>query len=413
MARLFEYQGKLLLKGCGIPVPQSRLAGSGEEAKEAAAELGGPVVIKAQAWVTGRAEAGGIKFADTPEDAGPLAASILGLKLKGFRVEEVLVEEKLDVAGQFYAGITVSDQYRSPVIVFSTVGGTGIEEVAETYPDRVWRQPVDVLTGLREHEARNLVRKAGIRGKLQGKLVQVLVKLYGLARKIEARALEVNPLVQTGKGEVFAADCHVTVDDNAVFRHPELNIEIAREFDRPATPLEKIAYKVEEKDYRGTFYFLQMETQPDQENGLIAFHGGGGGGSMMAMDALMREGFKLANFCDTSGNPSASKVYRAAKIILSQPNVAGYFHSGSGVASQEQYHTARGMVKAFLEAGLDIPAVIRIGGNSEEEAIKILTEYTRDLPGKVEAYGRDVPVEFCVRRLKELIAESKGRKAVS
>lgn len=412
MARLFEYQGKELLKEWGIPVPRGRLAGTPAEAKGFAAELGKPVVIKAQAWITGRAQAGGIKFADSPGEAETWAQAILGLQLKGFRVEKVLVEERLDITQQFYAGVIVSDQYRSPVIMFSTMGGTGIEDIARAHPDKVWRRPVDIFLGLREHEARNLVRKAGIRGKLQEKLVQVLVNLYGLARKVEARSLEINPLVLDTAGKIYAADCRVTVDDNAVFRHPELGIEIAREFDRPATPLEKIAYKVEEKDYRGTFYFLQLETRYEGEE-YIGFHGGGGGGSMMAMDALMRAGFKLANFCDTSGNPPASKVYRAAKIILSQPKLAGYFHSGSGVASQEQYHTARGMVKAFRELKLDIPAVIRIGGNSEEEAIRILTEYTQDLPGKVEAYGRDVPVEYCVNRLKELIAEYKGRKVRS
>ena len=126
---------------------------------------------------------------------------------------------------------------------------------------------------------------------------------------------------------------------------------------------------------------------------------------MMSMDALLSQGFKIANYCDTSGNPSSSKVYRAAKIILSQKNVDGYFASGSGVASQEQFHSARGLVKAFRELNLSIPAVIRIGGNSEESAIEILQTYTKDLPGKVEAYGRDSSALFCAKRLKELVTQ--------
>ena len=134
---------------------------------------------------------------------------------------------------------------------------------------------------------------------------------------------------------------------------------------------------------------------------------------MMSMDALLSQGFKLANYCDTSGNPSASKVYRAAKIILSQKNLDGYFASGSGVASQEQFHSARGLVKAFREANLHLPAGIRIGGNSEELAMEILHTYTEDLPGKVEAYGRDTSAVFCAKRLRELVEEWDYRRVGS
>jgi succinyl-CoA synthetase beta subunit len=129
---------------------------------------------------------------------------------------------------------------------------------------------------------------------------------------------------------------------------------------------------------------------------------------MMSMDAVLNRGFKLANYCDTSGNPAASKVYRAAKIILSQPNIKGYFASGSGVASQEQYHSARGLVKAFHEEGLKIPAVIRLGGNFEEKAVEILHTYLKDLPGKVEGYGRDDSPEQCAARMEELIEENES-----
>jgi succinyl-CoA synthetase beta subunit len=145
---------------------------------------------------------------------------------------------------------------------------------------------------------------------------------------------------------------------------------------------------------------MEMNILPRQD--YVGFHGAGGGGAMMSMDALLTSGFKIANYCDTSGNPSASKVYRAAKIILSQGNIDGYFASGSGVASQEQFNSARGLVKAFREMNLAIPAVIRIGGNSEELAMKILQDYTADLRGTVEAYGRDTSAVFCAQRLRQL-----------
>jgi succinyl-CoA synthetase beta subunit len=239
-------------------------------------------------------------------------------------------------------------------------------------------------------------------------LADLLSKLYKVARAKDARSAEINPLVLTADDLVYAADCHLVIDDYAVFRHPELGIEVAREFDRPPTELEKIAYKVEERDHRGTFYFFQMTDRIPSEGTFIGFHGAGGGGSMMSMDAVLNRGFKLANYCDTSGNPPASKVYRAAKIILSQPGIRGYFASGSGVASQEQYHSARGLVKAFLEEALSVPAVIRLGGNFEEEAIRILAAYGKDLPAKVEGYGRDDAPETCAARLEALIRENKA-----
>jgi succinyl-CoA synthetase beta subunit len=168
--------------------------------------------------------------------------------------------------------------------------------------------------------------------------------------------------------------------------------------------LEKVAYQVEAEDHRGTFYFFQMPTSAESAT-YVGFHGAGGGGSMMSMDALLGQGFQIANFCDTSGNPSASKIYRAAKIILSQKNLSAYFASGSGVASQEQFHSARGLVKTFREFGLAMPAVIRIGGNCEEEAMEILRKYTEDLPCVLEAYGRDTSASHCAERLRALVAE--------
>jgi len=407
VARLYEYQGKELLKARKIPIPRGGVASTPQVAKEIAEKLDCPVVIKAQAWVTGRAALGGIKFATSPLEAQQCAADILGRKFKGVTVEKVLIEEKLDIEREFFASIIIDDQKRGPVAIFSSKGGTGIEEIARQYPSQIAFRQIDVFCGLHDYQARNLVRQTGLTGGLQLKVGTILTRLYQLARQYEARSAELNPLVVTRSGDVVAADCRIAIDDYAVFRHPELGIEIARELDRPATPLEKIAYKVEEGDFRGTFYFIQLTEGFKKGEGYIGFHGAGGGGSMMSMDALLKRGYKLANFCDTSGNPPASKVYRAAKIILSQPNIDGYFASGSGVASQEQFHSARGLVKAFLEENLAIPAVIRLGGNSEEKAIEILETYTKDLTAPVEGYGRDDTPDFCVSRLKELLIEHK------
>ncbi len=402
MAKLFEYQGKELLKKGGVAIPQGRRAASARDVSDAARELGGQVVIKAQTWTTGRAQSGGIHFAEGPGQAAEAAQKVLGMRIKGFRVQEALVEEKLDIEREFYLGMIIDDAARCPVLIFSSRGGTGIEEIARSSPEAVVKHPVDISRGIKGYDAVDILRKLDIRGDLQKKLASTLVSFCRTCISSEARSAEINPLVLTKQGQIVAADCHIVIDDYAVFRHPELGIEIAREFDRPATPLEKVAYQVEAKDHRGTFFFFQMgQAEPGER--LVGFHGAGGGGSMMSMDAVTGKGFKIANFCDTSGNPSASKVYRAAKIILSQKNIGAYFASGSGVASQEQFHSARGLVKAFREMGLCVPAVIRLGGNSEELAMEILNACTKDLAGTVEAYGRDTPAVFCAERLRQLV----------
>jgi succinyl-CoA synthetase beta subunit len=403
MARLHEYQGKALLKQHKIPVPQGGPAGTAEEAEEIATEISKPVAIKAQIWSTGRAALGGISFASSPQQASEIASNYLHNGISDFDVDVVMVEEKVSIKAEFFASLIVDDRARAPVIIFSSVGGSGIEEIAKSHPDKVHKLVIDINHGLRDFEARDLVRRCGLHGKVQSSVGSILGKMYKLARKVDARSVEINPLVLSKDDRLTAVDCRITIDDYAIYRQPELGIEVAREFDRPPSELEKIAWNVEKNDYRGTFYFIQMEEKFERSEGRIGFHGAGGGGSMMSMDAVIAEGYKIANFVDTSGNPPASKVYRAAKIILSQKGIDGYFASGSGVASQEQFHSARGLAKAFMEEPLSIPAVIRLGGNAEEQAIKILNRAQEFIPVRIEAYGKDDTPKFCAERLAALI----------
>ncbi len=405
MARLFEYQGKELLKKNGINIPKGFIAKTPKEAEKAAKQIGGDVVIKAQSWTTSRAASGGIVFAKNAKQAAEKARGILGKKMGNFSVEKVLVEEKLKIKEEFYGGIIIHDKVPGPVLIFNRHGGSGVEEKAEALS-----LDIDIIQGLHPYQATNVLKKAGLSGKTLLQVSDVLVKLFNTAKQFEARSAEINPIVVTEEGKVYAADCRMTVDDYSVFRHPELGIEIARELSNPPTLRDKIAHDVEFHDYRGTFYFIQMEHDYKKNARYVGFHGAGGGGSMMSMDALIKNGFKVANFCDTSGNPPASKVYRAAKIILSQNNIDAYFGSGSGVASQEQIHSARGLVKAFREANLNIPAVIRLGGNMEDEAVNILQEYTKDLPAPVEGYKRDDSASFCAERLDILVKNHKPKK---
>jgi len=417
MAKLFEYQSKALLKKAGFKIPESIVIESPDEL-EKAFDLIGPGVLKAQVFTTGRAALGLIKFPKDVLQLKGMADEIFSREVKGQRVSTLLYEEKLNIKNEFYAGVTIDSSLALPVLIFSSRGGSGIEEIAKKFPDSIFRLNIDVENVPRPFEILEKLKSVGIKGKILNSLSSNIINLIKAAIKYEARSLEVNPLILTEEGKVVAADCHMTVDDYAVFRHPEMNIEIARELGHPPTELEKIAYKVEKDDYRGTFYFIQMETGFKKGDGFVGFHGAGGGGSMMSMDAIESRGYRAANFCDTSGNPPASKVYRAAKIILSQPGIDGYFGSGSGVASQEQFHSARGFVKAFREVGLNIPAVVRLGGNGEEKAIKILEGYTEDLSAPVRCFGKDIPVTECAEVFDGLVkahssSEAKTKKEKS
>ncbi len=407
MARLHEYQGKAILAANGFKIPRGRAASTPDEAVAVAKELGGQVVIKIQAWTTGRAGIGGVAFAKRPADVRGQAARMLSMKVGQFPVEAVLVEEKIDIVREFFLSLAIDDAARAPVIIFATGGGTGIEERAASTK----KIPCDVKTGPLDAALNEAVALCNLSKDQAPELAESIRKLFAAAKSVEARSLEINPLVLTKTGEFVAADCRITIDDYAVARHPELKIEIAREFDHPPTALERVAYAVEQADHRGTFYFVQLATSaPKESKGLAGFHGAGGGGSMMSMDAIVNAGFTIANFTDTSGNPSASKVYRAARIILAQTDLVGYFGSGSGVASQEQYWSAYGLAKAFLELNLDIPAVIRLGGNTEDRAVEILARMSKLLGARIEGYRKTDTPAFIANRFAELVAESKGKK---
>ena len=408
---MLEYQGKALLRNAGVPVPKAGLASTAEEAVRIADQIGGPVAVKAQVWTGGRYKAGGIRFAARAEEVQEATRALLGSQVKGFSVESVLVEEKLDIEKEYYLGVIVDDSHKTkaPVLVFSTEGGIDIEEIASKTPEKISQIKIDVLRGVRSYDAYNLMLKLGIPASILQPLGEVVRQVYEAFRRYEARVLEVNPLVITRDGRIFAADCRVTIDDSAVPRHPELGIVFPRETDKPPTKLDRAAWKVEEGDYRGVAYFLQVAPEI-KESVYVGFHGIGGGGALLAADALLRHGLKIANYADTSGNPTAAKVYRIAKIILSQPGIKGYFLGGACIASQEQWHHAHGIVKAFREELKDkqgFPVMVLLAGNKEEEALEIIRKGLGDLPIRFELYGRDhvYSVDYLAERMKALVDE--------
>lgn len=423
MARLYEYQGKAILKQAGFDVPRGRCVDSAREAREAAARLGGPVVVKAQIWAAGRHAAGGVRFAEDAAQAELEAGDLLGRTIKGLRVEKILVEERLDRAAELYAGLMVSNSWRvkGPVLVFSAEGGSSVEEVAARNPERIARHVVDYLRGMSPDDARALISAVSFEGVPKvavapESLCAALCRLYEVFKQVDARSLEINPLIATRDGRLVAADCHITVDDNSVHRHPELGIELPRDMDRPPTELEKKAWRIEEDDYRGTGYFAQMTPHIDGP-GWLGFHGIGGGGAMLGASAFVARGLKIANYADTSGDPPASKIYRVIRCILAQP-IDGYVLMGACLANQEQWHHGHALVKAFREEAPrrpGFPVVMLIGGNKEKETHEIIREGFQGLPLRWELYGREYiyDTDFIADRVEALVGAYQQEKGTA
>jgi len=417
LVRLYEYQGKQLLKSAGIPVPDGDVATMPEEARKIAERIKAPVAIKSQILAGGRGKAGGIKFADTPSEAEKLAHSLLGSEIRKFKVEKVLVERKIDIKKEYYAGIVVNDSYKvkAPVLMFSTEGGVEIEAVASESPGKIASMNIDILEGVKQKDLESLVSKMDVPHDFLGEVTSILLHLYELFRKYGARAWEINPLVVAPTG-LIAADCRVMIDDSSVPLHPELGIEIPRETTETPTKLDRLGWKIEEGDYRGVGFFMQM-TPTIHEKGYVGFHGIGGGGAMLGADALQQRGLTIADYADTSGNPTAAKIYRVAKLVLSQAGIEGYFLSGACIASQEQWHHGHGLVKALREMLIDkpgFPVVLLLAGNKEQEALGILKEGLKDLNLRLEIYGREhvYDVDFLADRMISLVEQYRKSRGL-
>jgi len=414
MTRLLEYQGKSLLGKYGIRVPAGDVATTPQGAKEIAEKITRPVIIKAQVSATGRFKAGGIMFATSPAEAERIAGQILGSTIKNLVVEKVLVEEKLEVEREFYASVIVDDSHKvkAPVLMVSTRGGVDLEQIAMEHPEEVRSKTVNILDGLNLDNVEETIVGLNISASGAMEFAKVALGVYGTFRKYHARSVEINPVVLTTDGLIYAADCRMVLDEASVSKHPELGIDFPRDIGRPPTELEKLAWRIEANDYRGIGYFIQMTTEIKPGEDYIGFHGIGGGGAMIGADALMRHGLKIANYADTSGNPTPSKVYRIIKTIFSQPNIIGYALMGPVIANQEQWHHAHPIVRALREElgnKPNFPVIILIAGNKEKEAIEILKEHLAGLPAHIEIYGRDYVynVDYVAQRMRELVNEYK------
>jgi succinyl-CoA synthetase beta subunit len=354
---LYEHQGKELFARAGVPVSEGRVATTPAEAREAAAELGAEVVVKAQVLVGGRGKAGGIKLAKTAEEAEEHAATILGMNIRGHVVRRLWIEKASDIAKEYYLSVTFDRGEKKPLLMLTTEGGIDIEEVAARSPDALARLHVDPLVGFQPWQGRWLVYTAGIDDPEEQKQVtSIVAKLYDAFVEFDAMLCEVNPLIVTPEGEVKALDSKFTVDDNALFRHPD----VAEMRDvAAADPRERLARE------KGVTY-----VKLDGEIGIL---GNGAGLVMATLDVIDQVGGRAANFCDLGGGGDAQGVVDALEVITSDEQVeAILFNIFGGITRCDE--VARGILTALGQMAIELPIVVRLDGTNAEEGRRMLIE---------------------------------------
>jgi len=397
--RMYEYEAREIVRRAGIPVTDFGFTRDAGEAGHIAERIGGPVVIKSQVLAGGRMKAGGIQFADTPQEAVGMARDVLALKIDGQQPRGVLVDSRASVRQEYYAGVIWDGIRKRPVMLFSDMGGIDIEEVAVTHPDRVARRHFSTILPLSEFQAKELISSLGVSGGRLTRLVPILTALARLFCERDLTLAEINPIGELDDGSFVALDAQADMEDEARPRQRELlrdlgvGLEETRQA-REATPFELAGEEVDAQDHRGV---AGNVTEFDGDLGLVI---GAGGGSLTLFDAVRAHGGRPANYCEIGGNPSVSKACGLAKLVLQKPGVDRIAVMMSIVSNTRVDIVARGVIKACLELGMDPAekiAIFRIPGAWEDEGYEILERYG------VEYADRSVSMHDAARRAVQKI----------
>jgi succinyl-CoA synthetase beta subunit len=397
--RFYEYEARRILDRAGIPMSRHGFAKSAEEAKQIVSDIDGPIVIKSQVLTGGRMKAGGVKFADTPEQAGALAEEILDLEINGHMPRGVLVDTKAPIKQEYYAGVTFDGTRKLPIMIFSDMGGIDIEEVAEQHPEHVGRGHFSTILPQSDFQAKRVIASIGISGSELTRLTPILRRLAKLFVDYGMTLAEINPLAQLEDGSFIAVDCHMDMENEARPYQQKLlkDLGIGDEETRLArdpTEFEIRGAEIDAVDHRGV---AGNVTEFDGNLGLVI---GAGGGSLTLFDAVRKYGGEPANYCEIGGNPSVHKASELTKLVLTKPGVDKIAVMMSIVSNTRVDIVARGAIKACVELGYDPAdkiAIFRIPGAWEEEGFKILEKYG------VEYCDRSVSMHEAARRAVEKI----------
>jgi succinyl-CoA synthetase beta subunit len=372
--KLFEFEAKDILRKYGIVIPRGQVATSPDEAEAIAGEIGRPVVLKAQVLVSGRGRAGGILFADDAAEARRAASKLIGSTIKGSVVESLLVEEKLDIRGQFYASVTIDRQARRYIVLVSSSGGVDIEEVARATPDKVLRHWIDPEVGFGEGVAEKMVK--GLSDIEKGDISRfgsVVATLHKVLMEYDAEMVELNPLVKTATGELVAADARMIIDDNAVFRHPEFE-------GRSRQRIEDTPREAEARRYNLSYVDL---------SGDIGIIGNGAGLVMATMDLVHHFGGRAANFLDIGGGAQTETIKRGLVLVMSKPEVKAVLANVLGGITRCDV-VAEGIVQGLAEAAVKKPIAARVMGTNEEKGAEILRRAGINVYPDMETAAREV-----------------------
>ncbi len=352
--KIHEADARAIFAKFGLPVPPSRLVMSPANASAAAAELGCPVVVKAQVLVGGRGKAGGVKLASSPDEAAAKAKAILGMDLKGIKVEKVLVAKAVDIASEFYVGMVVDRRSRKPLMMVSPAGGIDIEEVARATPEKILKVAIDPGFGLLPFQIRRMSSFLSADKEISKKIGGMLVSLYGAFIGVDASLAEINPLVVTPAGEVWAIDAKINIDDSALFRRK----------DAAALRDDSAEDKGEVEAREAGLSFVKLD-------GSIGCVVNGAGLAMATMDMIKHFGGEPANFLDIGGSSSPEKVLAAMRIILRDRSVkAILINIFGGITRCDD--VALGLIEAKKQLGVDVPLVVRLTGTNEERGRELL-----------------------------------------
>jgi succinyl-CoA synthetase beta subunit/citryl-CoA synthetase large subunit len=377
--RFYEYEARKIVELAGIPVTKYGFCQTAEEARKVAEDIGGPTVIKSQVLTGGRMKAGGVQFADTPEEAAEHAANILELEINGLKPVGVLVDPKAEIKQEYYAGVVWDGTAKKPLMLFSDMGGIDIEQVAEEHPDHVGRGHISNLLPVGDFEAKQVIAATGVTGSQLNRATPVLAKLARLFRDNDMLLAEINPLAELTDGSFVALDAHMEMEDEAVGRQKKLlrtDLGIAEGDTRDnyvPSQFEKNVKAIDAADHRGV-----IQGKDHGFSGNLGLVIGAGGGSLTLTDAVRSQGGKPANYSEIGGNPSVAKACGLAKEVLQKDGVEKIAVMMSIVSNTRVDIVARGVIKACLELGKDPAetiAIFRIPGAWEDEGAKILDHY--------------------------------------